>query len=484
MKLNVAIETPGGDPCTVTVHAAPQDLVSAVCEKLASQQLFPFPETVLELKGTPLEPAATLGASGVRSCASGVGGESELCFRVVASEGSVARQLAALCDARALTYDELGLLYCYRHGISVAHALATLGVASSLADLVQRHPDLLEVGGKRVQARKHTAAADAPVAPVANVGNVGTGKENAPAATANVKKGKAKEAPKKEAKSDKKAKAKERVPRWSVSGEDLQELHASISSRSFHSRAAEGLSAVQEMVEAKCFLAIDAIVRAGSVGRGTAFVGGADAELVLFVRGLPATQHERWVPRVVSALAVALEGEARADAVVLGETTVRVSPVFDSYSQLVTALGRLGPESRPFFQASFAKEEAAFISKQPGYVKSLMRLLKWWRNQQTWSSNLTTPSDQVLELVAVWVSQQNGKTSLEDGLACCFEACARFKELRVVWGNFYRLEDVWAPLLAQRPLLMDPVNPFRNTADPQEFDPRELMALSKTTAFW
>ena len=41
------------------------------------------------------------------------------------------------------------------------------------------------------------------------------------------------------------------------------------------------------------------------------------------------------------------------------------------------------------------------------------------------------------------------------------------------WGcvafrsNYYDPSDVWSPLMLQKPLLMDPVNPFSNVADPQ-----------------
>jgi len=31
---------------------------------------------------------------------------------------------------------------------------------------------------------------------------------------------------------------------------------------------------------------------------------------------------------------------------------------------------------------------------------------------------------------------------------------------------------------------MDPVNPFRNVMDPQDFDPREVIMLARTTTFW
>ena len=34
-------------------------------------------------------------------------------------------------------------------------------------------------------------------------------------------------------------------------------------------------------------------------------------------------------------------------------------------------------------------------------------------------------------------------------------------------SNYYDPSDVWSPLMLQKPLLMDPVNPFTNVADPQ-----------------
>lgn len=477
MKLDVNIEIPGSkaNACIATVTVTPQDLVSAVSEKIAAAQMIGFSEKSLLLDGQPLEPSSTLADAGVTST-------SKLVLRVAADERSVVRQLQELVVARALTFDELGLLYCYRNGVSVSHALAMVGAVGSLPELVARHPDLLQVDGKRVRR------ADAE-----------TVREPARAVAPEPK-----EQPKEQAKEKKKdtAKDKERtakpkpaqqsaqpaIQRWPQEGFEasIQDLHTTISSRSFHSRASEELRAVQRTVEEKCFLQVEEIVRAGSVGRGTALVGGTDSELVLFVRGLPLVDHERWVPRVTAALAVALHGEARPDGVgvQLGETVVHVSPVFKDYAHLVQTLGHQGPETRPYFQPSFAKEEVLFISKQPGYVKSLMRLLKWWRNQQEWSTPLTTPSDQVLELSAVWTCQQCGKAPLAQGLANCFGYLAQFNSLRVVWGNFYKVEDVWAPLLAQRPLLMDPVNPFRNVADPAEFDARELMQRAQTTTFW
>ena len=50
-------------------------------------------------------------------------------------------QLRDLVRARALTFDELGLLYCYRYGLSLNQALKTLGIAGTLKELVAEHTD-------------------------------------------------------------------------------------------------------------------------------------------------------------------------------------------------------------------------------------------------------------------------------------------------------------------------------------------------------
>ena len=44
-------------------------------------------------------------------------------------------------------------------------------------------------------------------------------------------------------------------------------------------------------------------------------------------------------------------------------------------------------------------------------------------------------------------------------VANCMSLLSRFDQLRVVWSNYYDPSDVWSPLMLQKPLLMDPVNP-------------------------
>merc|ERR1719181_2200069 len=81
--------------------------------------------------------------------------------------------------------------------------------------------------------------------------------------------------------------------------EDLyQELHTKISSRSFNSRVAQALTSIKEIVEQHCFLNVVEVVKGGSVGKGTAITDCEDAELVFFVKGLPARAPRSLIARM------------------------------------------------------------------------------------------------------------------------------------------------------------------------------------------
>jgi len=163
---------------------------------------------------------------------------------------------------------------------------------------------------------------------------------------------------------------------------------------------------------------------------------------------------------------------------------LRFSPVFDSYASVIQTLGEQGPEARKYFATSLVKERTQFIAKQPGHVKVTIRLLKWWRDQQAWSGKVFRPTDEMLELVSVYSAVQTKPTDQRVAVANEMALLAQANDLRIVWSNYYSKDDVWSPLLRQRPLLMDPTNPFINIADPQSFDATELMKLAKTTHFF
>jgi len=276
------------------------------------------------------------------------------------------------------------------------------------------------------------------------------------------------------------------------------DLHDKICGRSFNSKIAQALNNLVETVSEASFLNISHVVKGGSVGKGTAISGVTDAEVVFFLKGLPASGQDKWLPPLLKAVSgvLTIGSEHGVDEVCTTEDSLRMrvkglitvdlrfSPVFDSYASIIQTLGEQGPEARKYYATSLVKERTQFIAKQPGHVKVTIRLLKWWRDQQTWSGKVFRPTDEMLELVSVYSAVQTKPADQRVAIANVMALLAQANDLRIVWSNYYGKEDVWAPLLRQRPLLMDPTNPFINIADPQSFDATELMKLAKTTHFF
>merc|ERR1719424_1710504 len=69
---------------------------------------------------------------------SGIQDGSSVEYVVMANEDSIVKQLKDLLKSRDLTADELGLLYCYKHGVSINQALKTIGLETvKLSDLLK-----------------------------------------------------------------------------------------------------------------------------------------------------------------------------------------------------------------------------------------------------------------------------------------------------------------------------------------------------------
>jgi len=285
-----------------------------------------------------------------------------------------------------------------------------------------------------------------------------------------------------------------------VDAQQYLDLHNKISGRSFNSKVTQALLDIVDVMSAAMFLNIDHVVKGGSIGKSTAISGVTDADAVFFLKDMPSAIFGKVLPALLKSVASVLsEHFSDKDGVERVRITndslqihvknlvtvdIRFAPVFDSYSDTIQSLGMQSPDTRRIWDASLAKEKVQFIAKQPGQVKVTMRLLKWWREQQEWSRALTRPSDDILELMAVYSAVQSKPADQRSAIANVMSLFARFSELRIVWSNYYDKDDIWPPLLKHQPLLMDPVNPFVNVADPQVFDPSELVALARTTHFF
>merc|ERR1719463_106848 len=468
-------------------------------------------------------------------------------FVINATEDSLAQQLSELLQARDLTSDELGLLYCYKHGVSINQALKTIGYTEKFPDFIKKQKQMLIENGRVSLIRNDTkmkpfcAAEEIQKILQENGGRMDiqslcskfTQKFNIsiqsvvsmrPAEFLEKEKDLFAVAGRgqvilRSVKGDYQKPAKETKPKQIVQakaavandppitpmsetseGQEYLDLHNTISGRSFNSKVAQALNDIVDVVTEKSFLNVAQVVKGGSVGKGTAITGTTDAEVVFFLKGMPKGQQSKWLPPLLKAVAAVLtehlskehgaEGILATDDCVsmkvkgCVEVQLQFSPDFETYSEVVQEMGQQRPDVRKHFNIALVKEQVQFISKQPGQVKVTMRLLKWWRNQQRWSSPQTTPSDDILELIAVYSALQTKPGDQKVAIANAMSLMARFGELCIVWSNYYGKEDIWSPLLQQRPLLMDPVNPYVNIADPQSFDASELMSLAKTTHFF
>jgi len=281
------------------------------------------------------------------------------------------------------------------------------------------------------------------------------------------------------------------------------DLHDQISSRTFNSRVAQNLNAVVEFVKANVCVDFTHVIKGGAVGKGTAIAGCADGEVAVYLNVLPHDKLQKWVPGLLKSVAAMLDASLDTVAPMVGVTKVaaagtavqltrpnmtvdfRFCPHIEPYEQVLDAMKSLAPADRKYLEPCFAREQVALVGKQPGQVKVTMRLLKWWREQQLWKSALNRPSDYLLELVCIHVHQQTRPSSQHQAVMGALNLLSRFDEMRIVWTNHYTKADIWAPLLLHRPLLLDPVNPFANVADPTVFDPTQMMTLaSQSRFFW
>jgi len=224
-----------------------------------------------------------------------------------------------------------------------------------------------------------------------------------------------------------------------------------------------------------------------------------DAEVVFFLNGLPKVSPVMCLSALVKSVASGLQehiGDGSAikevrvgiDSVhVRGEGAVtvnlRFSPAFDSYRHALEVLGSNGLGMHPYPKWSLEEQRLLFAERQPEAVRVTMRLLKWWREQQQWSSAQTRPTNEFLELVAAYSALQSQASDQRDAFLAAMTLLTNFDQLRVIWpesSRCYKENDIPEPLLLQQPLFMDPVDPFVNIADPQTFDSSELMILARS----
>ncbi|CAK8990974.1 2'-5'-oligoadenylate synthase 1A ((2-5')oligo(A) synthase 1A) (2-5A synthase 1A) (p42 OAS) [Durusdinium trenchii] len=446
MKVKVTVDLGGlADHGSLNLVVGANDTVASLKERIASVSLVPFPDQVLSLERRPdtaLPEEALLGSCGVQD-------GSSLVLSAAPSADALLHQFEDLLSSREMSLDELSLLYCYKHGISATQVLKALGL-SGLEDLLG--------GSKRIALRNRRARLRASAEPQTR----GEVQQVSP----------------------------EELRRCrAVEEQRYLDLHHSVCSRAFNSKASKALVDLVEDLQKILPLNISHVVKGGSMGKGTATsTKTPDAEVVFFLHASDESLvREKWLPPLLRASANFLcpkgyKPQICEDSIHLSLPMLRVGLHFAPALSLAQAkaLAKQQPQSWRSFQCSFVEQRVHFVAKQPGTTKMTIRLLKWWRDQQAWSAPINEPSDEILELVAIHSSQQSKPADQPSAISKVMSLLSRFEELKITWSNFYTQAEIWEPLLAQRPLLMDPVISCANLADPKAFNPQELMMHARS----
>mmetsp|Transcript_16715 Transcript_16715/g.28898 ORF Transcript_16715/g.28898 Transcript_16715/m.28898 type:complete len:381 (+) Transcript_16715:411-1553(+) len=320
----------------------------------------------------------------------------DVAVSVEISKALLCHQLAGLLRDRALSVSELGDLFCYRFGAPVRRALELLGLRCTLREFLDATPEHFQVKSGSV-----TLQGPGPAPPMSGGLN-----------------------------------------------QRYLDLDARMTNCPSVQDAVEALELVIQSAQGS-FLSVGRILRLGSVGRGTAIEGSTDAQVLLLLKGMPKVDRQKWMPPLLTALAAALSQDLgeKAKQISVVEDTVHVRFAGASVDVILDALG--GPV------ALALERRARIFEKQPPFAKTTSRLVKWWRNQQLWSSDATRPSDLVLEHLVAATAPLAPEHQVA-AVAAALAALASFSQEQVV----------------------DPVDPTVNLADAKSFDHQQLVQLA------
>jgi len=322
------------------------ETVQGFAERVAAAELIPFQAVEVSMKGRVLEGSQTLGSY--------IKEASTVHVQINISKALLLQQLAGLLNGRCLSVTELGDLYCYRYGAPVTRALELLGRRSTLKDFLKDNLEHFSLHAGSVKQRE-----------ASNNSTV-------------------------------------RTTTFGALNQRYLDLDSEITScKSIEEAEACFELAIQSAAGGS--YGIKRVIRGGSLGRGTAFVGNADAEALLLLDGTSPMDRATWLPPLLTEMASTLRKDmtGKADVSVVDDTIHLSFP------------GSLVVLSFDAVSGSFAlaaERKARLFAKMSPATKVTMRLLKWWRNQQNWSNDQLRPCDLVLEeLVA-----STANTSPED----------------------------------------------------------------------
>ena len=126
------------------------------------------------------------------------------------------------------------------------------------------------------------------------------------------------------------------------------------------------------------------------------------------------------------------------------------------------------PDHWVFWSPSSAQRAVALMRTQPPFVRAAARAVKSWRNALELTKSKFRPSSYLIELLCCW-AHTSSSIAARSASAIFWEVikvlAAPAQQLCIKWDKnvrAYSLECVPHPVLASRPLVLDPFNPGNN----------------------
>lgn len=426
---------------TIDLQVKGDETVATLKKRVAATAAVPLANTRLLSGSKVLDDASCMAYHGFTS-------DVKLSFVASASQGELVQQLVAVLQEQG-PQSAVGLdnAYCCRYGGSATQAVQLLGWGERLRGFLERQPEF------KVEKGCIMLSQDSPRK---SLGQDGNDKHLA--------------------------------------------LHAKLCIAAFNEQVSHAMDHLASTLSGETFLNIQRIVKGGAVAKGIAIPGAVDAQVVVFMDGLPPTGQETYLPGLARSLAGVMAEQFNGEGGItqvravgstvqvdtdspLGTVQVFLSPTYGSYAETLEALSMQGPQVRYLGAPALTSQYVRFVERQPEGVKATMRLMQWWREQKQWSSDKTRPSNHLLELVVAHTVKERAPPNLSKAIEEVLAVLSRVDQVNITWPSSvctYREGDIWKPLLKQQPLVMDPTNPFMNVADPDQFLPSEVMRYAKS----
>ncbi|KAJ8024748.1 Inactive 2'-5' oligoadenylate synthetase 1C [Holothuria leucospilota] len=121
-------------------------------------------------------------------------------------------------------------------------------------------------------------------------------------------------------------------------------------------------------------------------------------------------------------------------------------------------------DKRHYYSTSLSGVSVLFEKERDSFSHSLSRLAKYWSFKVP-VDNIRSRSS-IMEYMGAYAADRlNGNQDIVEGFRRFLQLFESSDSLKIFWTNFYRKEDVPKRKWTERPLLLDPCNPYNNFLD-------------------